>query len=190
MKYEFAAEAEGWKVVDFLEPPTSVENWRPTSSSTAEGGHGPVAGDNATSLLRPGHDDRRYHPTFVFAGTQFANTQTQQAVAATPPCRRFTSRRSGGHWRRPRRTLDRRARHHHAQVRQGRHHRLDDEEGAEAWTLWAKSASACGANLTVTCVLNKAAATTNWSAGAFKRRRQIGAVQREPPALPVFAILQ
>src|ERR1700735_3966144 len=28
-KDEFAAEAQGWTVVDFLEPPTSVENWAP-----------------------------------------------------------------------------------------------------------------------------------------------------------------
>ena len=28
-KYEFAAEAQGWKVADFLEPPITVENWAP-----------------------------------------------------------------------------------------------------------------------------------------------------------------
>jgi hypothetical protein len=28
-KDEFGAEADGWTVVDFLEPPTSVENWAP-----------------------------------------------------------------------------------------------------------------------------------------------------------------
>jgi hypothetical protein len=28
-KFEFGAEAQGWKVVDFPEPPVSVENWAP-----------------------------------------------------------------------------------------------------------------------------------------------------------------
>ena len=45
---------------------------------------------------------------------------------------------------------------------------FDDEEGAESWLLWAKSASACGASLTVTCVLNDAAAVKNWDAGGIQ----------------------
>jgi hypothetical protein len=36
-----------------------------------------------------------------------------------------------------------------------------------AWTLWAKSAMACGANLTQQCVLDKSGAITNWTAGGF-----------------------
>ncbi len=29
-----------------------------------------------------------------------------------------------------------------------------DEEGAESWILWAKAASACGKDLTSSCVLS------------------------------------
>ena len=36
-----------------------------------------------------------------------------------------------------------------------------------AWTLWAKSASECGADLTQECVLAKAGAYTNWDAGGL-----------------------
>jgi hypothetical protein len=36
-----------------------------------------------------------------------------------------------------------------------------------AWTLWAKSASQCGTNLTQDCVLSKAGAYTDWSAGGL-----------------------
>jgi hypothetical protein len=36
-----------------------------------------------------------------------------------------------------------------------------------AWSLWAKSASECGANLTQKCVLTKAGAHTDWTAGGF-----------------------
>ena len=46
-------------------------------------------------------------------------------------------------------------------------------------------------HLTVTCVLNHAAATTNWDAGGIEApNRQTDALQREPPALPLFAMLQ
>ncbi len=36
-----------------------------------------------------------------------------------------------------------------------------------AWTLWAKSATECGANLTTQCILSKAGAYTDWTAGGF-----------------------
>ncbi|HEX4778917.1 MAG TPA: ABC transporter substrate-binding protein [Acidimicrobiia bacterium] len=36
-----------------------------------------------------------------------------------------------------------------------------------AWLLWAKSAKACGSHLTRTCVLDKAAAVTSWTAGGL-----------------------
>ncbi len=36
-----------------------------------------------------------------------------------------------------------------------------------AWTLWAKSATACGANLTQDCVLAKAGSEKSWTAGGF-----------------------
>ena len=36
-----------------------------------------------------------------------------------------------------------------------------------AWTLWAKSATACGNDLTQACVLSKAASEKSWTAGGF-----------------------
>jgi ABC-type branched-subunit amino acid transport system substrate-binding protein len=36
-----------------------------------------------------------------------------------------------------------------------------------AWTLWAKSATACGSTLTVSCVLAKAGAETAWTGGGL-----------------------
>jgi hypothetical protein len=40
-------------------------------------------------------------------------------------------------------------------------------EAYSAWTLWAQSATACGSNLTVDCVLAKAGAHTDWTAGGL-----------------------
>jgi hypothetical protein len=36
-----------------------------------------------------------------------------------------------------------------------------------AWTLWAKSATECGSNLTQECILAKAGAYTDWTAGGL-----------------------
>ena len=36
-----------------------------------------------------------------------------------------------------------------------------------AWTLWAQSATECGNNLTMDCILQKAKAHTNWTAGGL-----------------------
>jgi hypothetical protein len=41
----------------------------------------------------------------------------------------------------------------------------DDELAATSWVLFAKAASACGAKLTVSCVLTHAAAQTSWTGG-------------------------
>jgi hypothetical protein len=68
---------------------------------------------------------------------------------------------------------------------------FDDEEGAEAWLLWAKSASACGASLTVTCVLNHAAATKNWDAGGIQAPiAKLTLSNENPQPSPCFAMLQ
>jgi hypothetical protein len=40
-------------------------------------------------------------------------------------------------------------------------------EAYSAWTLWAKSATDCGANLTQDCVLQKAGAYTDWTGGGL-----------------------
>jgi ABC-type branched-subunit amino acid transport system substrate-binding protein len=39
--------------------------------------------------------------------------------------------------------------------------------GFNSWVLWAQSATACGDNLTQACVLQKAAAHSDWDAGGF-----------------------
>jgi hypothetical protein len=45
---------------------------------------------------------------------------------------------------------------------------FDDEDAFDAWILFAKSASACGAKLTVSCVLKNAASQTNWTGGGLE----------------------
>ena len=194
MKYEFAAEAEGWKVADFLEPPTSVENWTPYVDQYQQKGVTALwPADNANfTPFAQAMTTAGYHPAFVLLGTQFANTQTQQAVAANPslppiyvetqwwPLAQASQNPSTEELVT---TMKKYAK--------GDAIDFDDEEGAEAWTLWAKSASACGAALTVTCVLNKAAATTNWSAGGIQAPvAKLTLSNENPQPSPCFALLQ
>ena len=68
---------------------------------------------------------------------------------------------------------------------------FDDEEAAESWLLWAKSASACGADLTVSCVLNGAASQKNWSAGGIQAPvAQLTMSNENPVPSACFALLR
>jgi hypothetical protein len=194
MKYEFAAEAEGWKVVDFLEPPTSVENWTPYVEQYQQKGVTalwPADAANFTPFAQA-MTTAGYHPTFVALGTQFANTQTQQAVVANPTLPPVFVETQW--WpislasQNPSTEELVTTMHKYAK---GDTIDFDDEEGAESWLLWAKSASACGATLTVNCVLTHAAATKNWSAGGIESPvPQLTLSNKNPQPSPCFAMLQ
>jgi hypothetical protein len=192
-KYEFGAEAQGWKVVDFPEPPVSVENWAPYVDQYQQKGVEalwPAAGNFtpfAQAMTTAG-----YKPAFVALGIQFDNSETQRAVAANPalpPVYVGTT-----FWplalasQNPSTEELVTIMHKYAK---GDSVDFDDEEGAESWLLWAKSASACGANLTVTCVLTHAAATKNWDAGGIQAPIAGLTLSNEnPQPSPCFAMLQ
>ena len=100
-----------------------------------------------------------YHPAFVILGTQFADSPTEKAVLANPslppvyvetqwwPLTLASQNPS---------TEELVTTMH--KYSKGDDIDFDDEISAESWLLWAKAASACGAGLTVNCVLNHAAA--------------------------------
>jgi hypothetical protein len=194
-KYEFGAEAAGWKVVDFPEPPTSVENWAPYVEQYQQKGAQalwPADSGNFTPFAQA-MTTAGYHPAFILLGVQFANPQTQQAVAANPSLPPVYVETSW--WPLPLASQNPSTEelvtimHKYAK---GDTIDFDDEEGAESWLLWAKAASACGAsNLTVTCVLNKAAATKNWDAGGIEAPIASLTLSNEnPQPSPCFALLQ
>src|SRR6202453_4129256 len=170
-KYEFGAQAQGWHVADFLEPPLTVENWAPyVEQYQSKGVEALWPADNSNfAPLAQAMTTAGYHPAFIALGTQFANTQTQKAVVdnpSLPPVYVETS------WwpislaaQNPSTEQLVKTMHTYAK---GDTIDFDDEEGAESWLLWAKAASACGASLTVTCVLNHAAATKSWDAGGIE----------------------
>jgi ABC-type branched-subunit amino acid transport system substrate-binding protein len=193
-KYEFAAEAEGWKVADFLEPPTSVENWSPYVEQYQQKGVMALWPADASDFtpFAQAMTTAGFKPAFVALGTQFANTQTQKAVVANPslppvyvetqwwPLAQASQNPS---------TEELVTTMH--KYAKGDSIDFDDEEGAEAWTLWAKSASACGSALTVTCVLTHAAATKNWDAGGIQAPVATLKLSNEnPQPSPCFAMLK
>jgi hypothetical protein len=133
-----------------------------------------------------------YHPAFILLGVQFANSQTQQAVAANPSLPPVYVETQW--WPLPMASQNPSTEelvttmHKYAK---GDTIDFDDEEGAEAWLLWAKSASACGASLTVSCVLNHAAAAKNWDAGGIQAPiAKLTLSNDNPQPTPCFAILQ
>jgi Periplasmic binding protein len=193
-KDEFAAEAQGWKVVDFLEPPVSVENWAPFVEQYQTKGVQALwpADDSNFTPFAQAMTTSGYHPAFVILGPQFANTQTQQAVAANPSLPPVYVETQW--WplalasKNPSTEELVTIMHKYAK---GDGIDFDDEDGAEAWLLWAKSASACGASLTETCVLNNAAATTNWDAGGMQAPiAHLTLSNKNPQPSPCFATLR
>ena len=193
-KDEFGAEAQGWKVVDFLEPPVSVENWAPYVEEYQTKGVQALwpADDSNFTPFAQAMTTAGYHPAFVILGTQFANAQTQQAVAANPSLPPVYVETQW--WplslasQNPSTEELVTTMHKYAK---GDPIDFDDEEGAEAWLLWAKSASACGASLTVSCVLNHAAATNDWDAGGIQAPIAALTLSNEDPQpSPCFAMLR
>ena len=65
----------------------------------------------------------------------------------------------------------------------------DDENAAASWLLWAQAASACGSNLTVSCVLNSATGK-DWSAGGIEAPTKLTLSNKDPQPSPCVAILQ
>ena len=55
-----------------------------------------------------------------------------------------------------------------------------------AWTLWAKSATACGNDLTQACVLSKAAGEKSWTAGGFYSPRDTDPAHPQQPTCYVL----
>jgi hypothetical protein len=193
-KDEFAAEAQGWKVAAFLLPPTSVENWAPYVEQYQQKGVTalwPADTANFTPFAQA-MTTAGYHPAFVILGTQFANLPTEQAVLANPTLPPVYVETQW--WplslasQNPSTEELLTTMHKYAK---GDTIDFDDEISAESWLLWAKAATACGASLTVTCVLDHAAATTNWDAGGIQAPiAKLTLSNENPQPTPCFALLQ
>jgi len=166
-KYEAAAEAQGWKVVYFQIPPLSVDDWTPyieqLQTKRIEALE-PSEDSNITTYVQA-MNTAGYKPTFMLLGTQFYNGTTLRAASSS----RFpTTYVETQFWpfqlasKSPGLRLLMEIMHRYAR---GDKVDFDDEIAFDSWVLWAKSATACGSDLTVGCVLGHASAQKNWTAG-------------------------
>jgi Periplasmic binding protein len=194
LKYEFGAQAQGWKVVDFQEPAQSVVSWAPYVEEAQSKGVQALwpASDADMTPYFQAMNTAAFKPAFVALGVQFYNSTTSKAVAASPGLPPVYVETQW--W--PLEIASQNAStqqlvnvmHTYAK---GNPVDFFDEEGAQSWLLWAKEASACGVNLTVSCVLNHAAAEKNWSAGGMQAPvAQLALSNQNPQPSPCFTMLQ
>jgi substrate-binding family protein len=166
-KDEQAAVAQGYKVVDFQEPPLTVTDWAPYIEEAQSKGVEalePAAASNVGPYFQA-MQTAGYNPAFVYMYANLYGKATAQATASLhlPPTYlalvdwpfELASQSPGV-------TELESVMHKYAS---GTTIDQNDELAATAWVLFAKSATACGTNLTVSCVLSQAAAQKNWSAG-------------------------
>lgn len=192
-KYEYAAQSMGWNVKNFQIAPVSETVWAPYVQQWATAGYQAIwpsdSGNMAPWFQSMSTDN--YNPAFVILGVQFYEKSTIQAMSGLhlPPIYVET-----GWWplemasQNPSTEQLLQVMHKYAK---GDTVDFDDEEAAEAWLLWAKSASACGANLTQSCVLNNAASEKNWSAGGIQAPvAKLALSNQNPQPSPCFALLQ
>jgi hypothetical protein len=193
-KVEYAAEAQGWKVLNFQEPPISVPNWAPyveQEQSLGVQALWPSDTDNITPYLQA-MSTAGYKPTFIIVGAQFYVKNTIEAVASVPdlppvfvetqwwPLEMASQNPS----------TEQLVQTLHTYAK-GDAIDFNDEESAESWLLWAKSASACGSDLTVSCVLNHAGSEKNWDAGGLQAPvAQVVPSDQSPIPSPCFLILR
>ena len=193
-KSEFAAEAQGWKVNAFLLPPTSVEDWAPyVEQYQAKGDTALWPADTANfPPFAEAMTTAGYHPAFVLLAENFADSATEQAVLANPSLPPVYAETQW--W--PLSLASQNTSTEELVTTMHKYAKGDsidfnDEVSAESWLLWAKSASACGAALTVNCVLTHAAATTNWDAGGIQAPiAKLTLSNENPQPTPCFALLQ
>jgi ABC-type branched-subunit amino acid transport system substrate-binding protein len=193
-KDEYGAQAQGWNVLDFQEPPIRVTDWAPYIEQVQSKGVEalwPSLSDNIVPYFQA-MTTAGYHPAFVILGVQFYNSTTTKGVADNPGLSPVYVETSW--WplemasQNPSTEQLVNVMHTYAK---GDAIDFDDEEGAESWLLWAKSASACGADLTQSCVLSHAAATKNWSAGGIEAPiAQLTMSNHNPQPSPCFALLK
>ncbi len=192
-KDEQAAFAQGYKVVDFQEPPLSTTDWTPyVDEAQSKGVEGlePSASSNVGPYFQA-LQTAGYNPAFVYMYANLYVKATAQATASMhlPPTYlalvdwpfELASQSPGVteldaimHKYSPGTAIDQ-----------------NDELAASAWVLFAKSATACGADLTDSCVLSHAAAQKNWTAGDIQApTAQLAMSNQNPTPSDCFTMVQ
>ena len=168
-KWKDAAVQQGYKVVDFQVVPLTVTDWSPYVAQAQTKGVEALepAVDSTITPYAQAMNTAGYNPTFMLLTTQFYEQSTIQAAASThfPP-----TYLSMQYW--PFELASQSPGVQQLQAIMKKYSPGDpvdfsDEIALDSWLLFAKSATACGAGLTTSCVLDHAAGETNWTGGGL-----------------------
>ena len=188
-----AATVLGWQDQEFQIAPYATSDWTPYVQQLQSKGIEavwPSDDINITPYLRA-MSTQSFKPAFLLLGSQFYNSQTisgLQGLGPLPPIYIESQ------WwplemasQNPSTEQLIQVMHKYAK---GDSVDFDDEDAATSWLLWAKAASACGASLTVSCVLNNAT-VKNWSAGGIAAPiAQLKLSNQGPVPSPCTLVLQ
>jgi ABC-type branched-subunit amino acid transport system substrate-binding protein len=166
-KWEKTAEAQGYKVVDFQQPPLTVSDWTPYVQQAETKGVEALepSDDSAIAPYLQAMNTAGYKPSFIFFTTQDYTKSTLQAASglSLPPT--YVAINT---W--PFELASKSPGLEQMEAIMKKYAKGDpidqnDEFATSSWVLFAKAASACGVNLTTSCVLSHAAAEKNWTGG-------------------------
>jgi ABC-type branched-subunit amino acid transport system substrate-binding protein len=193
LKWRFAAQKLGWKTVSWQEPPLSVVDWTPYVQQAQDRGVEALWPPDAQNIAPyvQAMNTLGYNPTFMILGTQFYDAATIDAAAQhkfpktyvelqTWPLEMASANPSTEQMVKVLHTYGR-----------GDPVDFNDQESINALLLWAKAATSCGTALSVSCVLQDAAAQRNWDAGGIAAPvARLGLSTNNPGPSPCFVLLQ
>ena len=192
-KWEQAATQQGYKVVDFQEPPLSVTDWTPyVEKAQSKGVQALEPSDDGT--LAPylhAMSTAGFSPAFIFLTTQYYEKQTLQAAAGVKLPPTYTETQTWPFELASQSPGLQQMEAILSKYAKGDPIDQDDELATSSWVLFAKAASACGANLTVSCVLDHAAAQKNWTGGGVTAPvAQLAMSNQNPTPSDCFVLMQ
>jgi ABC-type branched-subunit amino acid transport system substrate-binding protein len=192
-KWEKTAEAQGYKVTDFQEPPLTVTDWTPYVEEAQTKGVQALepSDDSAIAPYLQAMNTAGYKPAFVFFTTQDYNKTTLQAASGLnlPPT--YVAINT---W--PFELASQSPGLEQMEAIMGKYAKgdpvdQDDEFATSSWVLFAKAASQCGANLTVSCVLQHASEQKTWTGGGVTAPvAQLAMSSENPTPSDCFVLMQ
>ncbi len=175
-----ASENLGYKVTDLQERPALVTNYRPYMEELKGSG---TKGYNEIVAQDPGAEVQAmsnvgWKPDWVLWGTQFYGNKSVQAIKAIPDFPNSYVYLLQLPWD----LIDQypvlqEAKKILTAAVSNPDYTTFTSLAFNAWTLWAKSATECGSNLTESCVFEKAKANHSWTAGGLFPPRDVGGKQ-------------
>jgi ABC-type branched-subunit amino acid transport system substrate-binding protein len=168
-KWRDAALAQGYKQVDYQLVPLAVSDWTPyVQQAQAKGVQAlQPPTDSTVTPYAQAMNTASFNPAFMLLTTQYYNQSTAQAAAATHFPSTYLALQ---YWPFELASESPGVQQLNAimsKYASGDQVNWDDELAFDSWILFAKSASACGANLSVSCVLSHAATEQNWTGGGL-----------------------